>query len=289
MAELITSQYCIVGAGPAGLQLGFHMQQANRSYVIIERAGEPGAFFRTYPRHRQLISINKRYTGHEEDLPKRNPEFNLRHDWNSLLTASPPGGAAAGSKRFANFSKDYFPHADTIVDYLAYYASEHELNVLYSTEVTEVANVADPTGLSESGFKLTHSMGSTLCRSVIVATGLSVPHSPIKDPSGIVEQYDSMPIDPESYEGQDVLIIGRGNAALETANHIYGHTARVNVISSSRVKLSWETHYVGNVRGVNNEIMDSCESSDRAPRTRAMSSLGRRRPETLSTLTVCPS
>ena len=78
----------------------------------------------------------------------------------------------------------------------------------------------------------------------------------------------------------------RGNAALETANHIYGDTARVNLVSPTRVKvrtrtprtdknavrgtgcgadrvsaapvkLSWETHYVGHVRGVNNEVMDS--------------------------------
>ena len=39
-----------------------------------------GSFFDTYPRHDRLISINKRHTG------KTNKEFNMRHDWNSLLS-----------------------------------------------------------------------------------------------------------------------------------------------------------------------------------------------------------
>jgi len=39
-----------------------------------------GSFFERYPRHDQLISINKRHTG------KTNVEFNMRHDWNSLVT-----------------------------------------------------------------------------------------------------------------------------------------------------------------------------------------------------------
>ena len=73
-------QYCIVGAGPGGLQMGFFLDRAGRDYVILERANSSGAFFTRYPRHRKLISINKRHTG------KTNKEFNLRHDWNSLLS-----------------------------------------------------------------------------------------------------------------------------------------------------------------------------------------------------------
>ena len=34
--------YCIVGAGPAGLQLGHYMQKANRDYVIFERSNVSG-------------------------------------------------------------------------------------------------------------------------------------------------------------------------------------------------------------------------------------------------------
>lgn len=44
------------------------------SFILI------GTFFEKFPRHNTLISINKRNTG------KKNREFNLRHDWNSLIT-----------------------------------------------------------------------------------------------------------------------------------------------------------------------------------------------------------
>eukprot|EP00435_Cladocopium_sp_Y103_P009705 s77_g2.t1 len=53
-------QYCIIGAGPAGVQLGHFLKHAHRDYVIFERQARPGSFFEHYPRHRKLISLNKR-------------------------------------------------------------------------------------------------------------------------------------------------------------------------------------------------------------------------------------
>jgi hypothetical protein len=90
-------QYCIIGAGPAGIQLGQLLQttaEGPRDYVIFEKAQVPGAFYKKYPRHRQLISINKRYTG------KQNPDFNMRHDWNSLLWRAPGGQTSNSSMQF---------------------------------------------------------------------------------------------------------------------------------------------------------------------------------------------
>ena len=75
--------YLIIGAGPAGLQLGYCLQQSGRDYLILESGSQPGTFFRKYPRHQRLISINKRHTGTTD------PELNLRMDWNSLLNDDP--------------------------------------------------------------------------------------------------------------------------------------------------------------------------------------------------------
>ena len=69
--------YLVLGAGPAGLQLGRLLRSASRDFLILEAGGAPGTFFATYPRHRQLISINKPHTGSAD------PELNLRMDWNS--------------------------------------------------------------------------------------------------------------------------------------------------------------------------------------------------------------
>ena len=54
---------CVVGAGPGGLQLGELLRTAGRSYAIFEQGTGPGSFFETFPRHRRLVSLNKRFTG----------------------------------------------------------------------------------------------------------------------------------------------------------------------------------------------------------------------------------
>lgn len=45
-AAAIEKDYCAIGAGPAGCQLGFFWEQTNRDYVILEKADGPGAFYR---------------------------------------------------------------------------------------------------------------------------------------------------------------------------------------------------------------------------------------------------
>ena len=42
ISAALTKDYCIVGAGPAGLQLGSFLQEANRDYVIFERGSASG-------------------------------------------------------------------------------------------------------------------------------------------------------------------------------------------------------------------------------------------------------
>ncbi len=41
---------------------------------------------------------------------------------------------------------------------------------------------------------------------------------------------------------------GRGNSAFEVADRIYGATNVIHMIGRSRVRLSWSTHYVGDLR-----------------------------------------
>ena len=55
----------MVGAGPGGLQTAYFLQQQGLDYLVLEKA-EPGSFFRSFPRGRRLISINKRFTGRSD-------------------------------------------------------------------------------------------------------------------------------------------------------------------------------------------------------------------------------
>ncbi|XP_008054469.1 FAD-dependent oxidoreductase domain-containing protein 2 [Carlito syrichta] len=237
--------YCVLGAGPAGLQMAYFLQRAGRDYVVFERALRPGSFFTRYPRHRKLISINKRYTG------KANAEFNLRHDWNSLLSHDP-------RLLFRHYSHAYFPDAHDMVRYLGDFADRLGLHVLYNTTIAHVTLDKDPQAWNGHYFILTDQKGQAFqCSVLLAATGLSVPNQVAFPGSEYVEGYESMSVDPKDFVGQNVLILGRGNSAFETAENILGVTNFIHMLSRSRVRLSWATHYVGDLRAINNGLLDT--------------------------------
>lgn len=232
-------EYCVIGAGPSGLQMGYFLKKANRDYIIFERDSSPGWFFKIYPRHRKLISINKRWTG------KTNKEFNLRHDWNSLLSDN-------DSLLFTKYSKDFFPHADTLVKYLKDYAETLKLKVQYNTYIVDVSK-------NDNKYILKDKKGGVYaCKYLIISTGIWVENIPSKA-KGFEHTvgYPTMSIDPDEYEGQSILIVGRGNSAFETAQHLQGATNLIHLVSRNRVRFSWETHYVGDVRAVNDNAIDT--------------------------------
>lgn len=233
----LSVDYVVIGAGPAGLQIGYFLEQAGRDYLILEAGESPGTFFRTYPRHRKLISINKRFTGYDD------PEINLRWDWNSLLSDD-------SQMRFGEYSDRYFPAAKRLVDYLGDFARRFELNVRYHTRVVNIEG--------EQGFDVTDSEGNHYqCRRLIVATGLFTPYLPDIPGIELSEHYAEVAIDPNNFVNQRVLIIGKGNSAFETADNILGSAAVVHLVSPNPVKMAWQTHYVGNLRAVNNNFLDT--------------------------------
>ncbi|XP_037073731.1 FAD-dependent oxidoreductase domain-containing protein 2-like [Pollicipes pollicipes] len=232
------TEYCVIGAGPAGLQMGYLLKRAGRDHVLLERDASPGSFFKKYPRHRTLISINKQHTG------KVNREFNERHDWNSLLSDDP-------SLVFRRYSSEFFPHADAMVEYLRDFQRKTGLNVRYGVNVTRVERAHRDMLLLQT------SAGVLGCRYVIVATGLWQPNKPAISGHEHIQHYDQVAVDPERFRGQNVLILGRGNAAFETASNISGHTNLVHMVARSRARLAWSTHYVGDLRAINNNLLDT--------------------------------
>ena len=46
-------RYCVVGAGPAGLQMGHLMLKRGLDYATFERGHRAGTFFNKYPVHRR--------------------------------------------------------------------------------------------------------------------------------------------------------------------------------------------------------------------------------------------
>lgn len=234
--------YCVLGAGPSGLQMGHFLSRAGRDYIILERNAGPGSFFNKYPRHRKLISINKIHTG------SNNCEFNLRHDWNSLLSDR-------GDLLFGRVSSDFYPPADAFPLYLSLYERELGLRVRYGVDIGRIRFRQSTAGKE---YVLTDQHGSSyFCSVLLLATGLWVPQTIDFVGSDLVEGYESISTDPEDYKNQAVLILGKGNAAFETAQSLLGKASRVHMISRSPVRLAWQTHYVGDLRAVNNEVLDT--------------------------------
>lgn len=231
--------YLVIGAGPAGLQLGYLLAKAGRNFRILEAGSTPGTFFNKFPRHRVLISTNKVYTGTSD------AELCMRMDWNSLLSDDP-------DLLFTKYSQRYFPQADDMVRYLNDFADKHHLPIRYDTRVSRISRLDGGTFViaSEGGAEYQ-------ARRIIVATGMSKPNIPAIPGIETAELYYDLNVDPQNFIDQRVLIIGKGNSAFETAENLIETAAVIHVAGPRSVHFAWKTHYVGHLRAVNNNFLDT--------------------------------
>eukprot|EP00439_Symbiodinium_sp_Y106_P020205 s6574_g2.t1 len=252
-----TKKYCIIGAGPAGVQLGHFLFHANRDYVILETQARAGSFFEKYPRHRQLISLNKRKV-----REGRSAEFAFRHDWNSLIDVREPNDR---TPPVTERSKELFPHASVLVEYLQEFAKEQRARIEYNSSVQQVRRGQG--GAFEVKAATPEGSRQWRCAEVIVATGLAKPRlGKLRvDGAAHVLGYEDLPSSGESFEGQAVIILGQGNAALETAQELQRYTSEVHIFSRARalpdggkgVRFAYQTHYVGDIRAGRTTILDT--------------------------------
>jgi len=208
--------------------------------VILEGGSAPGTFFRTFPRHRTLISINKVYTGAND------PELKLRMDWNSLLSDD-------DELHFTRYSSRYFPPADEMVRYLGDFAAKHRLPIRCGSRVVSITR-----GGKDEPFLATDQRGRIYqARRLIVATGVSRPYIPPIPGIETAELYGTVSTDPRDFVDQRVLILGKANSAFETADNLIATAAVIHVAGPHSIKMAWRTHYVGHLRAVNNNFLDT--------------------------------
>ncbi|MCV6637415.1 NAD(P)-binding domain-containing protein [Candidatus Albibeggiatoa sp. nov. NOAA] len=229
--------YLVIGAGPSGLQIGYYLEKAKRDYCILEAGETAGTFFTKYPRHRTLISINKVYTGY------KNAEVNLRFDWNSLLSDD-------YSPLFKQYDQQYFPAADNIVNYFNDFAEQYHLNVKYGVKIVKISKPDE--------FQLEDQQGNLyIAKRLIIATGFTKPYLPPIPGIELTENYVDVSVNPDDFKNQRVLIIGKGNSGFETANNLVETAAVIHILSPHSLNLAWKTHYVGHLRAVNNNFLDT--------------------------------
>lgn len=228
----------IIGAGPAGLQLAYFLGKSGADYLVLERGENAGTFFHSYPRHDRLLSINKVHTGYP-DLESRR-----RYDWNALVCDDE-------ALQFREFSTEYFPTATSLVEYLEAFAARYKLAISYRSSVTRVAKTGEQ-------FSVTLADGrSYTCERLFVATGIPTAHRPDIPGIDLCENYDTFSVDPADFVDQRVFIAGKGNSAFETADALIETTRKMWVCGRSTVKLAWASHYVGHLRAVNNNFLDT--------------------------------
>lgn len=245
---MTTVKNIIIGAGPAGLQLGYYFEKAGLDYLILERSGGVASFFGTYPLSGKLISINKPNTGSAD------PDFRLRHDWNSLLSDDP-------SLVFPrNYSNDYYPDHTDLVRYMTDFATKNALKIQFNTEVNKIL----------PGYTLECVIGGVVttytCEKLIMATGLSKPIMPpiLGKTATPPKHYSEFPKDHfkkaetlETYRDKSLLLIGNGNGAFELGNLLNPYCSSVTIYGRTVKAWSASTHYTGDLRSVYLPFLDT--------------------------------
>lgn len=232
-----TVDILIIGAGPGGLQLARYLEDTGADYHVLEAAAVPGAFFERFPRHRRLISINKCNVGSAPCNP-------LRYDWNSLL-------GEAESERFTHYTQRFFPDAEILVRYLQDFASRRKLKITYGARCETLTR-------SGSRFEILTQDGAVWnAERVVIATGLYRANTPKIPGIEHAELYTDYATDPARFRNARVLIIGKGNSAFETADSLNESAALVHVCSPNSLRFAWQTHFVGHLRAVNNNFLDT--------------------------------
>jgi len=245
----------IVGAGPAGLQLGYFFKQEGMPYIILERAPQAASFFSKYPHSGKLISINKKHVG-----PEKSKDFRLRHDWNSLLSDEP--------HLFTTYSDDYYPDRNDLVKYLNDFATKYQLNIKYNTDVKSIKKTANgyslvtvPNTSADTNTISDPTPESYTCTNLIVATGLSKAKAGgpmlVNNAKRPIRHYGEFPpnyfLDPENqkvYRDKRLLIIGNGNAAYELGNLLNPISSSITVYGKKPKDWAMSTHYTGDLRSV---------------------------------------
>jgi putative flavoprotein involved in K+ transport len=187
----------VVGAGQAGLTMGFFLRRAGRQFLIAERARSVGAA----------------WSGRWDSLTLFTPRR-----YSSL-----PGLAFPGDP-------DGYPGRDEVIAYLEHYAERFELPVELSNGVKRLGTVDD-------GFFLETESRTIAADQVVVSTGpFQTPYVPelaTRLASDVVQAHSTGYRSPGDLPEGTVLVVGGGNTGYQIAKEL-SETRNVHLSVGSR-------------------------------------------------------
>lgn len=178
------SDVVVVGGGQAGLAIGYYLAQQDRTFSILEAAGQPAAAWRTR--------------------------------WDSLRLFTPARYDGLPGKPFPG-DPDSYPGRDEVADYLTGYAREFELPVELGSAVSAVT----PT---DGGYLVETEGRAYEARQVVVATGpFQVPRMPaiaggLDD--AVMSFHSRDYRTPDAIPPGPVLVVGGGNTGFQIAEEL---------------------------------------------------------------------
>ena len=195
----VNYEYLILGAGPAGLQMGHHLSRAGHSYLILEAGDTPGTFFKTFPRHRTLHLD-------QQGLHRAPRTRSSTSAWTGTRCCRTTRRAAVHPLQPPLLPAGRRPGA-----------LPRRLRRVLRPRTSATTPASCASRGRNAGHVPAHRRArrtSSPAERLIVATGVSRPYVPPIPGIELAEHYDDVSVDPEDFVNQRVLIIGKGNSAL---------------------------------------------------------------------------
>lgn len=174
----------VVGAGQAGLALGYHLAQQGCRFLIVDAAPEVGHSWRTR--------------------------------WDSLRLFSPAQYDGLPGMDFPA-PADSYPTKDQVADYLAGYATRFRLPVLLGTRVDRLER-------TDERYVVHTSQGTLRAHQVVVATGPFqrpvVPAVASGLGDDVLQLHSAHYRNPAQVPEGPVLVVGAGNSGLQIADEL---------------------------------------------------------------------
>jgi putative flavoprotein involved in K+ transport len=184
----------VVGAGQAGLAIGFFLARQGRRFVILEAADSVGAAW--------------------------------RERWDSLTLFTPRRYDALQEMSFPG-DPDGYPTRDEVVSYLTAYAETYQLPVILDSAVQSLSQI-------DGGFQVECRGKTLVADQVVVATGpFQRPFTPVlagELSPEVVHMHSTSYRHPADVPAESVLVVGGGNTGFQIAAELSAtHSVHLSV------------------------------------------------------------